>query len=91
MYEHIIKCSIWSINLNVVFFRFLSTWSKRPYGRSACCEEEKCGLSKLFRRSIAVSTSMDTTARSKDKGEFKFKIRVKTRVLSSVNVNVISS
>ena len=82
---------IWSISLNIVFFRVLSTWSKRPYGRSACCEEEKCGLSKLFKGSVAISISMDTTAKSEDKKEFKFKIRVKdTRPLCSY-LGVISS
>jgi hypothetical protein len=71
--------------LNFVFssgsFRFGRNVSRVEAFSSA---EEKHGLSKIFKKSIAISTSMDTTAKSEDKKEFKFKIRVKTRVLSVV-------
>ena len=69
-------------------FRFGRSFSRVEAFSSV---EEKRGLSKIFKKSIAISTSMDTTAKLEDKKKFKFKIRVKdTRPLCSY-LGVISS
>ena len=84
MHEHIIN-----VLFGALFLTLFSSGSFR-FGRSVNRVEafsyagEKYGLSKILRESIVISTSMDTTANSKDKEEFKFKIRVKTRVFSVV-------
>ena len=87
------KCSIiehFSLNIYILqkSFRFSRSFSRVEVFSSV---EEKRVLSKIFRKNIATSTSMDTTAKSEDKKKFKFKIRVKdTRPLYSY-LGVISS